>query len=131
MLKLNTESYYRRIVVASFDNTDSTLRPTLEICYAKNTATGINLNDHKTALSVFPNPATKNFTVAINSNRGQSVNLSIIDITGKKIMEEKLPIFPGNNIMDYNTAQLNLATGVYSIIINNEHINEFQKLIVY
>jgi hypothetical protein len=48
------------------------------------------------AVSVFPNPSSGNFTVEINSLKGNSIRIEVYDVLGQMVMEKKEENVPGN-----------------------------------
>ncbi|MBN1414415.1 MAG: T9SS type A sorting domain-containing protein [Bacteroidales bacterium] len=78
-------------------------------------------------ISVFPNPANRLLNVNLELNRNPYAVLSIIDITGRVLMEEKhwqsIPLNPVS--IDISV----LTPGIYMLNIRNEEINKMVRFI--
>lgn len=86
MIRLDNESYYRRLNFASSDHWNSQLHPKLEICYK----TINNENETSTSepedqfINVYPNPAKSDLNIIINIAEEIS-SFSIYNIQGQAI----------------------------------------------
>ena len=81
--------------------------------------------------SVFPNPFSKDFSIQFNNNPGDSIEVSILDINGRKtylwmehIAKEKNTIFKIDDLQ-------NFKSGIYIIAINLNNNRFSEKLIKY
>ncbi len=72
-----------------------------------------NVKNNNLELSVYPNPTTDATTLTINSEKTETINISIIDILGKTISTSERMIHSGINKEVINCA--NLESGVYFI----------------
>jgi hypothetical protein len=109
MLRLQTEEYYRCLILASSDAVDSTLHPKLEICYKLSTnimETSVNNNVFK----VFPNPTHDYINIKLMNNK--EATFDILNMNGQLI--SKICIHNGYgqiDISEYNK-------GIYFIRLN-------------
>lgn len=87
LLKLKTEQHYRSLLFASSDNTDSTIRPKLEVTYA--ISTGLeksNLNNE--SIRLFPNPMIGDIAfIELNNFTNESQTVQIISASGSIVKE--------------------------------------------
>lgn len=84
----------------------------------------LGINDHQTAISIYPNPVTEN-SFTINSTEPYLIE-GIYDITGKLILYEE-------TILDKQKSGINLIdaqTGIYFLKLNINGRVEMRKLIV-
>ncbi len=77
-------------------------------------------------LQVYPNPANSIVFVEINSALQDDVIISVIDMSGKKILEQRRTI-KGHTVFSLNITHF--AKGIYTILVNGKTTNEVQKLI--
>lgn len=76
-------------------------------------------------LTVSPNPAANNVTIALNSKQTGVFNVNIVDLTGKSVYTNSLE---ANATMNVDVTAF--AKGVYFVKINNDKTQFVQKLIV-
>ncbi len=107
ILKLNTESQYRRLGFASSDHSDSNLHPKLIIQYT--TTAGTNNFEETSILSCFPNPSSDMVVVLVSENFiGEDFEL--IDQLGRKVKAGTLySVKTPLDIQDLNS-------GVYTLV---------------
>ncbi len=89
--------------------------------------TGINEIAANCAVSVYPNPSTGQFTLMISSERPQTLDISVINNLGVTVYEANN--IEVTNILRKNIDLRNVASGVYSILLNNAG-NHFVKKIM-
>jgi len=88
-------------------------------------ATGINVLSVNNTISVAPNPATNQITILTSSSAdGETVTVSIINVLGETVREEKLK---WSNHLSLDIKDLH--SGIYFLRIQNEHINYSQKIV--
>lgn len=87
-------------------------------------AAGISTNDFG-KVSVSPNPAANNVTIALNSKQSGVFNVNIVDLAGKTVYSNSLE---ANSTMNVDVAAF--AKGVYFVKINNDKTQFVQKLII-
>ena len=81
-LTLLTEQYYRSLIFASSDHTNSNLHPKLIITYTN--PVGIEVAENSTVLlKIYPNPTSNQLTI---NTEIEILEIEIIDLTGKIIM---------------------------------------------
>lgn len=86
-LRLQNENYYRSVIFAGSNHSDSTIRPKLEITYTIS-AKGISESENDNIL-VFPNLVTSG--ISILSQDGKPINsLSVVDLEGKEVMHREV-----------------------------------------
>ncbi len=85
---------------------------------------GVAQNDFG-KLTVSPNPAANNVTIALNSKQTGVFNVNIVDLTGKSVYTNSLE---ANATMNVDVTAF--AKGVYFVKINNDKTQFVQKLIV-
>jgi hypothetical protein len=84
-----------------------------------NNKTELNSN-----IEIYPNPATTQINVKINSNNNSSGSIELFSIDGKQMRSLKLN--NGNNVL--NT--YGLKQGMYFIVVNSNEIAKKQKIII-
>jgi len=123
MFKLQVESYYRKLVFASSDHTNSALHPKLEICmYPDPTSIG-EVNSNNLNVNIFPNPVQDILNIKI-SNFKQGAQLKLFDIAGRLLMEKSI---------SSEQTQINVsgfAKGVYIVEIQSEESSIARQKVV-
>lgn len=112
LIKLNTESYYRRMIFASSDNSDASLHPKLVVNYY--TSVGINENELAyNPLNIYPNPTKENIYIRLNEMTEKPRSIEVINRLGQSVFRtEELT---SNSTISINLAELNLADGIYTV----------------
>ena len=85
----------------------------------ENTETGIDHKDYGSLISLYPNPASKHIYIS----SPEIVNLSIVTITGQKIIEI-------NNFLNGNLDISALKKGVYIVLFSYEKGVTSKRLII-
>jgi hypothetical protein len=88
-------------------SSDAYITVTVNTCGAKS-ANGVTSTEANDAVTLYPNPATSTLYV----NAAQSVNVSILSVDGRIVLEQK-------NAKSINVS--NLASGVYMVKIVDQH----------
>lgn len=84
----------------------------------------VHCNVGKTSMQVYPNPTSSDFTVEINTDLNyQSASISIIDLTGKTLIQRPIHVLPGSNQFHFDDQ---VAVGSYLIQIQLD--DTFQTL---
>ncbi len=95
------------------------------------TPTGTSLlelkNDEK-FFSLWPNPATNNFNLQVNSNSGVNLNLKIVNLLGQTVHSENHNSFGENS--GIIPVSINLSPGVYMVMLSNGFTHATDTLIV-
>jgi uncharacterized delta-60 repeat protein len=73
-----------------------------------------------TEIKLFPNPTQEILNIQFSSLQGKYTNLTIHDVTGRIVQQEKLLIGTGVNTSRINVS--NLSNGLYSLVIENTSI---------
>lgn len=82
-----------------------------------------------TIIDMFPNPASNLITCKFNAKVSQKMNVTLLDISGKKLIEkENLQMTAGDNEMSLNISHL--PAGLYFLKCSNENGLETRKLII-
>jgi hypothetical protein len=84
----------------------ATAQMTVELCTSLN---DLILSDVK----IFPNPAQNNFSINITSNENSKMNVTLLDVRGREIMQTQRILTPGNNLEIFNISEI--ESGVYFI----------------
>lgn len=91
--------------------------------------TGINtIENNISDVSIFPNPATENFTIELNVKKGSPINFKLVDLTGKLIKE----INAGEVFGNYKTSIsiTDIAKGSYFLKISSDDGLEVKKIMI-
>jgi hypothetical protein len=113
MIMLNTESYYRSLLFASGDCADATKRPLLRICYHIPASISDNQKNQVPNISVFPNPASDNITVACTTLPNNAI-LSIYNMQGQLLLSQ--PVLQNKTEINISS----LAKGIYYIKLSTQ-----------
>jgi hypothetical protein len=87
----------------------------------------VNEVENELSFSVYPNPASTNFNIAVESTMSGNCRLNILDGAGKIVHTESVMIGSGKNTLPVNTT---LAAGLYTVEINTGLSLIQQKLII-
>lgn len=87
--KLVTEEYYRRMLFASSDNSDTALHPKLTICYRISTDTPPDHPNQAANINIYPIPANKTLYIEIPGLKN-TFNLKIYDGSGNLVEQKQL-----------------------------------------
>ncbi len=122
MIRLKEEQYYRKMIFASGDNSDESLRPKLQVCFRQNV--GIEEQEYP-VVKIFPNPT-----------KGNQVNIFIPGLKGQATIRcyNQLGVLQMEEILhnEHQTISMeNFCGGLYyfSIEYNQRHYTQrIQKL---
>jgi len=117
-------------VTQSFSTSDTTIMRD-SILNLLQTTTGLSSYDNTPSanLKVFPNPANDNISVDFETAQSSEVNLSITDLTGKKIQE----IYNGklnSGKYNYPISATNIPSGLYLVNLNINGNSTRQKITI-
>ena len=94
------------------------------------TTTGIiAANENSMSLRLFPNPTNNITNLDFNLSKSGSVNISLMDIQGRSILEKTLNNLPAginNSIIDMS----NIANGIYLVKLSTSNGQSWCKLVV-
>ncbi|MGB1041059.1 MAG: T9SS type A sorting domain-containing protein, partial [Flavobacteriales bacterium] len=93
-------------------------------CFAFNSV-GILAKTNKLTWNVYPNPAVDKVTISIKGSK-EGGNIKIYNTTGKLVYEDKL----GKEQSEISIDISNMASGVYTIMMQNGSVISSKKLII-
>jgi hypothetical protein len=80
------------------------------------------------SLSVYPNPVKDNGMMKIRSNAVQQVNISVVDMDGRLLMQWTQSLLKGNNLIELHSYRW--ASGIYFIKVTNQGKEQFHQKLV-
>jgi len=86
-----------------------------------------NLYSERNGLEVFPNPTNGSITLKFTSDENQSCELTVADLTGRKIRYEKINISQGINELSFDMSDF--SSGVYFIQMKMNGSEFFGKVV--
>ncbi len=90
--------------------------------------TSIGENSAAVSLAIYPNPNHGTFTLELNSNSADKVNVKITNVAGVVVFEQHDVTVNGNRKQRINLS--GLAKGVYSLSVNGNGYRTSKKLII-
>lgn len=101
----------------------------IDYCWKTNT-TGIGAGSAVAPgrLAIFPNPAVDKINITIPSAIYNTVNLTVFDITGRLVKDEKIELAPGLN--EAKVDPVNFSSGVYIFRLSGPGIDLTEKIVV-
>lgn len=125
MWRLVTESYYRSVVFASNYYPNPARRPSLSVCYATSTTSGIQVVSDKPVISVYPNPVQHNVTITYTTKEMSEVYYTIYNLMGEQLVNSTL-LGRGTNIIGTINTD-NLSSGMYLIkLVSGSNITNYK-----
>lgn len=112
LVKLNTESAYKRLGFCSSDHTNVNLRPKLVVTYTTSTA-GINESGESKGFTCYPNPSSDLITIQASELLIGS-EFDIIDRLGRKVKTGVL------NSTQTTMGVSDLNKGIYTLIVSGK-----------
>jgi hypothetical protein len=82
----------------------------------------------KTSFGVFPNPSEGDFKVEFNPNYNDVVVISVCDLAGRKVFENKYDASVSS--FSQNIRLLNIIPGIYLLTVKNGGSSEVRKIVV-
>ena len=81
------------------------------------------------SIRIYPNPVAGDaVNVELNLTKEQEVTISVLDVNGKMISSETIPVNAG---ISFNRIELNnLQQGVYFIKVLGDKLNTIEKLVI-
>ncbi|MBA3705114.1 MAG: choice-of-anchor B family protein [Bacteroidetes bacterium] len=79
------------------------------------------------SVNIYPNPTNSSISITINLKNTDAISIELLDITGRKIIEQWENIVPGNTIIPVNIQSL--AAGIYVLKISGKEISYSQKIV--
>jgi hypothetical protein len=125
----NTASPVFEYVVFVQDSISNDILQTGSASFSVNSVGFVDLKDDQ-QIGVYPNPAKDFAAVAINLQKSSVVDITIYDITGKIVYNNKgAQVQAGKNEIKINTSDF--ATGTYNIVVNTDDGILKEKLIIF
>ncbi|MFN3916598.1 MAG: T9SS type A sorting domain-containing protein [Flavobacteriales bacterium] len=94
-----------------------------------NPSVGLKENTLISNMSVFPNPASNDFTLSYNLTESSSVVVTITDISGRVISSKNKGTLPAGNHLDVVSVN-SLSQGIYNVSIATKDAIKTTKLVV-
>ena len=110
LFKLQTESYYRRMIFSSSDHPERERHPKLVVNYIDEV--GINSPSNLPALGIFPNPVSNVAQVDLSDRPAKEYSLMLMDMLGRNVYEER---FIGGSIVPWDLSTMD--RGSYQIVV--------------
>src|SRR6188768_173771 len=94
MLRLQSETVYKKLVFASSDHANAALRPKLVVVYTTHSPMkeadeeAIGETPSTQILNVFPNPARESVNITINSSSEDQAFVSVYDLRGSEMSDQ-------------------------------------------
>tara|TARA_B110000285_G_scaffold154986_1_gene172930 strand:- start:414 stop:1361 length:948 start_codon:yes stop_codon:yes gene_type:complete len=89
--------------------------------------TGVGIGEiNPIGMNIVPNPSNGQFLINLNDINNGEYSLSVVDMMGKTVHKENLNV-AGNSSLSYD---LDLASGVYFVNINNGFTTTTQKMVI-
>lgn len=93
-------------------------------------ATGIENTGNDLQLSVYPNPFGEQATIVYDLRSGSTVEILLVDVLGKQItVSSKEQQAAGRHMLSINKASLQLAKGIYTLVVRINGMEKNHKLI--
>jgi hypothetical protein len=89
-------------------------------------STGISNVDGNNAMKIFPNPATNEVTIEMDTNVTSQVSVSISDVQGKVLRTEKANVANRKLNLDVNA----LTDGIYFLKVGEGSASHYFKIAV-
>jgi len=120
MVKLQSETVYKKLVFASSDHSNEGIRPKLVVVYMidqpkMEETEQMQETPSTQILKVFPNPAKESVNLVINASAEDQAYISIYDIRGREMTDQVYQLNEGKNQFKFETAAW--PKGIYMIIV--------------
>ncbi len=113
----NVSTFFYRLKQVDFDGTTDYSKT---IRVSNNTLTANNIE-------VYPNPNNGSFNILVPANEQSTVQLTVVDRTGRVVEQKILTLQQGNNLLDLN---LSLSKGIYMILVQQDGLSVSKKFVV-
>jgi hypothetical protein len=70
-------------------------------------------------VTVYPNPATTNLNINVKATASNQLNIKLVDLTGRVLIQESNTVVSGDNNLTINTALLSAGNYILNITDNN------------
>jgi hypothetical protein len=115
---LSNKVIYYRVTVVSPENG----LKTTQILPVKRTGTGYEL-------SINPNPAKSNVSISIGAKREATINVNVLDASGKIVLRQQQKVFAGNNSFPLEGVH-RLPDGMYNVMVKSGDDIQYRKLVI-
>lgn len=116
------------VIKYTFYNVNSTA-DSVQITVRYNPPAGINETSNiVSSMDLFPNPATDNVTLKVNSNKNADAKVFIYNSLGAAISEKNITLVEGKNKIDLNSESL--SSGIYFVNVRTGKTNVTRKLVI-
>jgi hypothetical protein len=89
--------------------------------------TGIKtVSPEKIEMSIFPNPAKNNATIALSLDKAETVTVNILSVMGQVVFTQTFNLAAGNQAIDLDSE--NWASGIYNVNVTTSTGNVSRKL---
>jgi PKD repeat protein len=83
------------------------------------------------SVSIYPNPSNSSSTVTYHLNKKANVNIQLVDMLGKKVMEQSISSQPeGDYSIQISKDQLKLQNGIYFVRFTVDNNSVTKKLVI-
>jgi len=83
---------------------------------------------NKAEINIYPNPSYSDFNIHIKNMSGK-FELKLFDISGRLIFHNYYDLNSEDNIIEINSSQIGLKTGLYLVNIQNSNYNLYKKVL--
>lgn len=107
----------------------NTVADSVQITVRYNAPAGINeTNNIVSSMELFPNPASDNVYLKVNSTKNADAKVMIYNSLGSAISEKNITLSEGKNKIDFNTESL--SAGIYFVNIRTGKTTVTRKLVI-
>jgi hypothetical protein len=82
-----------------------------------------------TSLSIYPNPTSGDFVLRFNSPLSDKFNLSVIDITGKRVIDEVIMLQSGLSNSEFSLE--GYSSGIYTVVVTSSFLSFQERIILH
>lgn len=129
MLKLQHEKSFKKLIFASSDNPDASIRPKLVITYTTPSPIQPGSGDEFSieSINIYPNPIVDEALLQIEAIGAQRSSIEVVDVNGTIQTRLDFDLLEGYNQVKVNTSQL--KRGIYFVRIGTNKKVLVKKLI--
>jgi PKD repeat protein len=99
--------------IITLDNTVPSVNNLSLIMTLTGISTGINEKPELSVNNIYPNPASNNLTLELNTLKSGNISLIVSDVLGNMVLSNNMTLTSGNNRLNINTTDL--TPGSYSL----------------
>ncbi|HET6226347.1 MAG TPA: choice-of-anchor tandem repeat GloVer-containing protein [Bacteroidia bacterium] len=93
--------------------------------------TGIRTASQHKQIFIYPNPVRDQLTMQLTGDLENHVNIVIIDLLGKVVLQENAVMNKNQNLVQLNVAGLNNGIYLLKVMTADQHVLEVEKLVKY